>query len=32
MGNEIGPVVHGLLIAQDSVVPKVTPTPASPLK
>jgi hypothetical protein len=30
--NEIGPVVHGLLIAQDSVVTKVTPTPASPLK
>lgn len=30
--NEIGPAVHGLLIAQDSVVTKVTPTPASPLQ
>ncbi|MGW5136167.1 hypothetical protein [Streptomyces sp. NPDC004135] len=30
--NEIGPVVHGLLNAQNSVVTKVTLTPASPLK
>jgi hypothetical protein len=30
--NEIGPVVHGLLIPEQSVVTRVTPTPASPLQ
>jgi hypothetical protein len=30
--NEIGPVVYGLLIPEKSVVTRVVPTPASPLK
>ncbi|MFF3110985.1 hypothetical protein ACFVSN_17555 [Kitasatospora sp. NPDC057904] len=30
--NEIGPVVYGLLIPEKSVVTRVTPTPASPLR
>ncbi|MFE3502299.1 NIPSNAP family protein [Kitasatospora sp. NPDC059146] len=30
--EEIGPVVHGLLITEKSVVTRVTPTPASPLR
>ncbi|WP_265106875.1 NIPSNAP family containing protein [Streptomyces sp. ET3-23] len=30
--KEIGPVVHGLLIPERSVVTRVTPTPASPLQ
>ncbi|MGW2254790.1 NIPSNAP family protein [Kitasatospora sp. NPDC001660] len=30
--NEIGPVVHGLLIPEKSVVTRVTPTPSSPLR
>lgn len=30
--NEIGPVVYGLLIPEQSVVTRVTPTPASPLQ
>jgi hypothetical protein len=30
--NEIGPAVHELLIAEQSVVTRVIPTPASPLR
>ncbi|MEC3993234.1 hypothetical protein VSR01_06625 [Actinacidiphila sp. DG2A-62] len=30
--NEIGPVVHGLLISEKTVVTRVVPTPASPLR
>ncbi|MDX3746864.1 NIPSNAP family protein [Streptomyces sp. AK08-02] len=30
--NEIGPVVYGLLISEKSVVTRVVPTPASPLR
>ncbi|MET8627638.1 NIPSNAP family protein [Kitasatospora sp. NPDC004669] len=30
--NEIGPVVHSLLIPEKSVVTRVVPTPASPLQ
>jgi hypothetical protein len=30
--NEIGPVVYGLLIPEKSVVTRVVPTPASPLR
>ncbi|MEU8707276.1 NIPSNAP family protein [Streptomyces sp. NPDC048565] len=30
--NEIGPVVHGLLIPERSVVTRAIPTPASPLR
>jgi hypothetical protein len=30
--NEIGPAVHGLLLVEESVVTRVTPTPASPLR
>jgi hypothetical protein len=30
--NEIGPVVYGLLIPEKSVVARVVPTPASPLR
>ncbi|MDT0460880.1 hypothetical protein RM550_35055 [Streptomyces sp. DSM 41527] len=30
--NEIGPVVHGLLIAEKTVVTRVVPTPGSPLR
>ncbi|MEU1710804.1 NIPSNAP family containing protein [Streptomyces sp. NPDC005706] len=30
--NEIGPVVHGLLIPEKTVVARVVPTPASPLR
>ncbi|MFF2546234.1 NIPSNAP family protein [Kitasatospora sp. NPDC058063] len=30
--NEIGPIVDGLLIPEKTVVTRVTPTPASPLR
>ncbi len=30
--NEIGPVVYGLLVPEKSVVTRVAPTPASPLR
>ncbi|MEH0416640.1 hypothetical protein [Streptomyces sp. B21-083] len=30
--NEIGPVVYGLLIPEKSVVTRLVPTPASPLR